>query len=110
MLAAQCTAGVIRMEAAAAARAAAWAGAVQGGARCAGAHLTLLLYLARLLAAARRQPPLFPYVPEVRQCFDFSIVLNSEATLRTAQLLLTFHIKAASCLASQVVASVLFVC
>lgn len=65
MIAAQRTLDMLRTEAAAAARAAAWAGAVQGGGRCAGAHLALLLYLARLLAAAGRQPPLFPYVPEV---------------------------------------------
>ena len=66
LIAAEHTVDMLRMETAAAARAAAWAGAVQGGGRCTGAHLALLLYLARLLAAAGRQSPLFPYVPEVR--------------------------------------------
>ena len=76
MVAAEHTVSMLRAEAAAATRAAAWAGAVQGGGRCAGAHLALLLYLARLLAAAGRQAPLFPYVPEVYHTLGLVLVLQ----------------------------------
>jgi len=65
-LGAQHTAAVCRRDAAAAARAAAWAGAALSGGRHADAHLALLLHLGRLLLAAGRCRPLFPYVPEAR--------------------------------------------
>lgn len=79
LVAAEHTVNMLRGETAAAARSAAWACAVQGGGRCAGAHLALLLYLARLLAAAGRQPPLFPYVPEVRPTLDVVLILQVQA-------------------------------